>query len=129
MRLLRKSGGKSAERGGRSRLMRRLVSGRGKKRFTAAGFHGDLVRALERFFRKPAVYKWDKGTFEIPERFVKVSGLGSLPYGTLASFNPNVNTVSVNPKLVDEAALEGLRGELTGVSAFHAQGFQLVRGV
>lgn len=111
----------------RSRLMGKLISGKGKHRMTRAGFHADVIRALEKFFGQDAVYQWAKGVYEIPEKFVSIAGLGTVPQGIVASFSPEQSEVIVNSKHVDDARVNSLRESLDDISSYHAQSLNLAK--
>lgn len=107
--------------------MKKLVSGKGKNRMTRAGFHADIIRALEKFFRKDAMYQWMKGIYEIPERYADIAGLGTIPQGIVASFNPVTSEVTVNTKHVDNSKANMLKSSLDKVSSYHVQSMNLTR--
>jgi len=111
----------------RSRLMGKLISGKGKHRMTRAGFHADIIRSLEKFFGQDAVYQWAKGVYEIPERFVSIAGLGTVPQGIVASFDPEHSEVIVNSKNVDDRKANSLKESLNAVSSYHAQSLNLAK--
>ena len=107
--------------------MGKLISGKGKHRMTRAGFHADIIRSLEKFFGQDAVYQWAKGVYEIPERFVSIAGLGTVPQGIVASFDPEHSEVIVNSKNVDDRKANSLKESLNAVSSYHAQSLNLAK--